>query len=318
MLEKLVKKCPRVFFGGGFSMSVKQLFVGAAVVAMATFSSAVANAADVAPPEALSHFSGQIDASLGYWFMDGEKDNTDPDETSAWTFGADGKFRIDLFDGVAAQADFSFEETDANEGDDYYQGSLLAGGHLSWSNPDSGLLGIFAATGSGESDEVDSDFWLLGGEGQLYLDNITLYVQAGYFDAEEHDPEFEEDDDAFQNAWFGRIVGRYFFSPETRLQGEFSYANGEQDDDNQDMDVYSWGARFDQQIVEHLAIFAAYNGGYFDNGSGNDTGSYYDHVIRGGISITLGRSDLISTDRTGPNLDMPWAGHWAASGNIVD
>ncbi len=286
---------------------------GLAILALATPSFA----ADM-EPEKLSAFSGQIDAWLGYWFMDDDQGNPDPEEKEDFTFGVDAKARFNMFDAWSIQADLSADGVDG-DGNDFYHGGLLGGGHLSWSDQETFLLGGFAAGGSGDT-QNDEHFWLAGAEAQIYFDTFTLYGQAGYFDAREGGGDVNAvPRDAFHNAWFGRIVGRYFFSPNDRLQGEFSYADGEQDTDDQNMDVFSWGARFDHQIVDNMAVFAAYNGGFFENHGGNgDNGSFYDHVIRGGISISLGRPDLLSVDRTGPNLDMPWAGRWAASGNIVD
>lgn len=296
-------------------MMCMKRFLGASVLVLSGFLAPVANAADVPPPEApLSAFSGQLEAWAGYWFMDSVQGNPFPDDKEDLTVGADVRARMDMFSGLSVQADLSFDDVDG-KGNDFYQGGTLAGGHLSWSDPESFLIGAFAATGTGKT-QNDENFWLAGGEAQIYFDSFTLYGQAGYFNAVEHDGTAE---DAFHDAWFGRAVGRYFFDPETRLQGEFSYADGKQDTDDQDMEIYSWGVRFDRQIVNNMALFVAYNGGYFDNSSGgNDDGSYYDQVVRGGISISLGRSDLLQIDRTGPNLDMPWAGRWAASGNILD
>lgn len=273
-------------------------------------------AADVeTPPEPMSAISGQIDGWVGYWFQDGAKENVEPTEDESLVYGIDGRLRLDLVSGLSIQADASFDDVDENRGDDYHQGSWMVGGHLSWSDPESGLLGVFGGVGTGESDEDDTDFWFAGLEGQLYWDQWTLYGQVGHFDAE---VAVNEEDDAFHNAWFGRLVGRYFFTPEDRLQGEFSYANGDQDTDDRNMDVFGWGARYDHRFMENIGVFVAYDGGYFDNGKGSDSGSYYDHVIRGGISVAFGRPDLFTADRSGPNLDMPWVGRWASSGQIVD
>jgi hypothetical protein len=271
-------------------------------------------AADVAVEPELSPFSAEIDGWAGGLFITDETENVEPDETDLFVYGADARLRLDVSDAISIQLDGSIDGTDKNSGNDYHQGGWLAGGHLSWSNSSSGLLGVFGGVGTGESDDDDTDFWLVGGEGQMYLDAATLYLQVGYFDAEADGTE----EDAFHNAIFGRLVGRYFLSPETRLQAEFSYANGDQDTDDQNMDVLGWGARMDHQLFDSVGLFAAYDGGYYDNGNGSDTGSYFEHQVRGGVSISLGRPDLLTSDRSGPNLDMPWLTHWASSGNSVD
>lgn len=294
-----------------------QVLLGTAVLALASFG-IPARAADVEPPpaeEAVSPFSAHAEGWIGYWFVDGEKENVVPDEDEGFLYGVSGKARLDLFSGLSVQGDLSYEDVDENDGDDYYQGSWLGGGHLSWSNSDSGLLGVFGGTGSADSDEQETDFWFIGGEGQLYLENWTLYGQAGYFDGEVDEG---EPDDAVHNAWFGRAVGRYFVSPHSRVQAEIAYLSGDQDADDDDMEIVSWGARFDHQFWEGIGVFAAYDGGYYESNDEGLAGAYYDHVVRAGLSIAFGRSDLLEADRSGPNLDMPAVGRWGASGNIVD
>lgn len=272
-------------------------------------------AADVSVEPELGPLSATIDAWAGALFITDTEENVVPGETDLFAYGADGRLRFDLTDAISIQADASIDDTDKNNGDDFHQGGWLLGGHLNWNNPDSGLLGVFGGIGTSTSDEEDTDYWLVGGEGQMYFDQSTIYLQVGYFDG---DAPGADSDDAFHDAIFGRIVGRYFLSSESRLQAEFSYAHGEQDLDDQNMDILGWGARFDHQLFESVGFFTAYDGSYYDNGSGSDSGSYFEHQVRGGISISLGRPDLLTTDRRGPNLDMPWATHWASSGETID
>jgi hypothetical protein len=261
-------------------------------------------------------FSAQFDGWAGGFFITDPKINTEPDENNLLAYGADARLRLDLAELISVQAEASVDDTDKNVGEDYYQGGWQVGGHLNWNNSETWLLSVFGGMGTGTSDEDKSDFWLVGGEGQIYFDAATLYLQAGYFDAKS---KVGTEEDAFHDAFFGRAVGRYFISPETRLQAEVSYANGKQDNDEQNMDIVGWGARVDHQLFENVGVFAAYDGGYYRNkGDGVDNGSYFEHQVRGGISISLGRPDLLTADRRGPNLDMPWAAHWAASGNSLD
>ncbi|MBC8035700.1 MAG: hypothetical protein H7X89_00555 [Rhizobiales bacterium] len=278
--------------------------------------SAPALAADINVEPEMGPFSAEAEAWAGWQFVDSPKNNVIPGEDDSFIYGADGRVRFDLSSVLSVQGDLLWDDAATHSGsEDIYHGGWMGGGHLNWTDRQSGLLGIFGGVGTAESDQATTDFWFMGGEGQIYLDMATLYAQAGYFDAVSSG---SVEKDAFNDAYFGRIVGRYFFSPDSRLQAEFSYANGNQDDDDVSMDVFSWGARYDHQIFESIGVFAAYDGGYYDNGSGVDTGSYFEHVARGGVSISFGRPDMMAADRSGPNLDMPWVTHWAASGNIVD
>lgn len=295
----------------------RSLFIGAAALALGAASTPVL-AADVAPEPALSSWSGQIEAWAGYMFLENERGNFNPDDTDFLAFGVDGRVRIDLAEALSMQLDASYDNVGEGDHDGYEDGTTF-GGHLSWSDPDSFLIGAFGGWGQGDTRSSDTwDAWIVGGEAQFYLDAVTLYGQVGYMDGRRTDSNSDVHDDAFHNAWFGRAVGRYFFSPDTRLQAEFSYANGEQDTDNKDMEVFGWGARIDHQVFDKLSIFAAYDGNNYDNGDGGDTGAYTEHTVRGGISILFGRPDLLSADRTGPSLDLPRFGRWAAGGDNVD
>jgi hypothetical protein len=303
----------------GFKSSI--LLVSAAI-AMWSVSATPARPADVNAEPDLGPFSTQLDGWAGGFFIANPKGNAVPDENNLLAYGADARLRLDLAELISVQAEASVDDTDKNVGFGFYQGGWQAAGHLNWTDGEAGLLGVFGGIGSGVSqangaDGPDgNDFSLAGVEGQIYFDSATLYLQAGYFNARN---EFFAND-AFHDAWFGRTVGRYFLSPETRLQAEVSYAHGKQDGGDLNMDIVGWGARVDHQLFENVALFAAYDGGYYANKDvvGSDDGSYVEHLVRSGISISLGQPDLLTTDRHGPNLDMPRVTHWAASGGILD
>jgi len=123
-----------------------------------------------------------------------------------------------------------------------------------------------------------------------------------------------------------RGVARYFLDPNARVQGELSWAHGEQDSDNQDGDAIGWGLRYDQGLGGMFpslpaTAFLGYRGGYFESsGDGGDNGSFSDHTIYAGLRITFGGGavDLMTSDRAGTTLDIPDVGRWVSSGNIVD
>lgn len=292
---------------------MKKFLLATTILGLAALSGS-AMAADPTAPSAEGPFSAVLDGWVGGYFISGASGNVGPDETSMLDFGGDLRARMNLGDIIAIQGDASIERTDNTDATDQFEKGWHVGGHLSLYN-DAWLIGIMGATGEGDSDNETTKSWLLGGEGQMYLDQATLYLQAGYFDGK---AEGNPDEDAFHDAIFVRGVGRYFLSPETRLQAELSGAWGEQDSDDQNTDIYGWGVRADHQFTDMMSGFVGYQGAYYDNGSGGDTGDYIDHQVRAGFSILLGRPDLMSVDRSGPTLDMPWLGHWAASGQILD
>ena len=281
-------------------------------------------ASDVSAPPA-SPFSGQFEGWVaGFKNSDPAGPNltgTDLDIAAVVAFGADLRLRMDLADVISVQIDGSIDGTGNSSTDERYGGSKLVGAHVNWNDPEMGLLGAFGAVGSTSQyyngTEDNANFWAAGAEGQLYLDAATLYLQAGYLNSNLYTGGSPED--SFHNALFVRGVGRYFVSPDLRLQAEFSYAKGKQDTDEKDMNIVGWGARGDYQVASNVSIFAAYTGAHYDNGvPAGDTGSFTEHQLKAGLTLNLGGPDLLTTDRHGPNLDMPWLSHWVSAGDLVD
>ncbi|HUQ38032.1 MAG TPA: hypothetical protein VM144_16805 [Aestuariivirga sp.] len=292
---------------------MKNVLRAATVIGMATFSSNVM-AADVAPP-AESPFSAVFEGWAGGYFLSGENGNFEPDDKSFFALGGAGRARLNLSDIIAVQIDGETDYVDGGKkSNDTYEDGVQGGLHLSLYN-DSGLVGLMGAIGDVNTDNESANFWLIGAEGQMYFDQTTLYLQAGYLDSKSND----DPDDAFNNAFFVRGVGRYFLSPQTRMQAEVSGAWGDEDSDKQNMEVYGWGLRADHQLIDMLSMFVGYQGAYYDNCcDDDDDGHYVDHQVRVGISLLLGRPDLLSVDRTGPTLDLPWVSHWVAAGSNLD
>ena len=117
----------------------------------------------------------------------------------------------------------SYKESDGPFSQNFSNHSFLIGGHINWRNSQRGLLGVFAGAGdAGGGFDQARRHVVVGAEGQLYWNQFTLYVQGGYdtivgdtiFDGEPH-------------AWFVRGTGRYFFMPNTMIEGTVLYANGE-------------------------------------------------------------------------------------------
>jgi hypothetical protein len=295
--------------------SMKKAIVAASAIGMAAISSH-ALAADPAPK--WNPFSATFDIWTGGLSVDDAEGNVTPDEDDLFIFGADLRARLNLGDMYAIQGDLHTDSTDDTSGIDRHEDGWYAAAHFSHYN-ETGLFGIMGAVAEGESDNGKAtDAWLMGVEGQLYLGQSTLYLQTGYFDAES---QVGNEEDAFHDAFFVRGVGRYFVSPQTRLQGEVSGAWGEQNANDKDMDIYGWGFRADHQFTDIVGAFAAYDGAYYENfdfGNGGNEGSYTEHQARLGVSFQLWRPTLLSVDRSGPTLDMPWITHWASSGNNVD
>lgn len=283
-------------------------------------------AADVATDDSLGLIlSGQFESWNGYSFYGNESGDTGyEDDTGQFVSNISGRLSVPLGSSFALQADgqvaYSSNAVFGSQQDDLFQSSYLLGGHMSWRNPSSGLIGGFAAFGGGDHDNDSTpyaDFFAVGGEGQLYLNDMTLYLQAGYLDS-------DKDIDFIRNAGFARGVLRWFFTPDNRLQTELSYLDGKSDSggDAADTTVLEWSVRYDTVLPDlpvfgDTNVFIGYRGSDFDK-KGSDPGGFTDHTVFLGIAHYFGSRSVQEMDRTGVTLDLPNFGRWVAAGEPLE
>lgn len=275
--------------------------------------------------------SGIVESWIGGGFIGSENgnDDPDPDHDSYFTSGQAGRLSLPLGDMLSLQMDANNEITSnafIDDSDDDFSHSFDFGLHVSARDPSRGLFGVFAAFGQGKGDDSNGrhNFWAVGGEAQYYADNTTFYLQGGYLDSKPVDSTSE---DGLHNAFFVRGVARWFMTPDSRLQGEVSYANGDQDsDDPFNMDIVQWGVRYDTvlaglPLIGDSAVFVGYRGGFYDIGvdpAQNETGRFTDHTVMAGFSYHFGGQTLQEFDRVGATLDLPNLGRWVAAGEQLD
>ncbi len=308
-----------------------------------------ANAADTDYERAMELVvSGVVESWNGYSFVDftpanGQNGNA-LSHDSYFVSGTSGRLSLPLGDNLSIQQDVEIEITGnayEDETGNNYIYSYQMGSHLSFRDPGMGLIGAFGGWGSGATDgntggldEADSlEFRFVGGEAQAYLENLTLYVQAGYLDAERTNT--NNADDTFRNATFVRGVGRWFMDETSRLELEFSYADGDADFEPDSQTVLEWSVRYDTllaglPIIGDTPVFVKYRGARFENddapgpngGGGNEGGAdseeYLDHTIMVGTSWSFGGDNMKQFDRVGATLDLPNFGRWVASGENLD
>jgi len=259
--------------------------------------------------------SGVGEFWLGYSFLNtdnvpGVVDDSYPD--------MGGALRVNIPAGgdLSFQVDFQGESAFVDDTSKNYSGSVLGGTHLSWRDPNEWLAGAFVGVGNGfnAADETTTA-WLIGAEGQYYLTDWTFYGQLGYMDADEVDTGTP---DAFRNAWFGRAVARFFVDSNVKLEGELSYANGENDTDADDMDVWGWGLRYERALPSMDAgFFVAYQGNSYNSDPEARTAT--EHTIKLGLNFAFGIEGQKYIDRHGATLDLPMVTRWSAYGvDVVD
>jgi len=310
---------------------MKKLAATSALAISLAISANSATAADYEAQVQQLVVSGVVDSWNGYTFIGSEGgSNADADPDSYFSSGLSGRLSLPLGEMLAIQMDGDLEYTDnAFEDNDSgvfdYSGQL--GAHLTYRDPEMGAFGVFGAFGRGVASNETNQFYAVGGEAQLYVNDLTFYLQAGYLDGEDPDDNFAAGTDAFHDAFFVRGVARWFITPDSRLQGQIAYADGKQDGPAQyDMDIIEWGVRYDMiladlPVIGDTPVYVGYRGARFDNegsGPGGDDGQYTEHTIMVGTSYSFGGNTMREFDRVGATLDLPNFGRWVASGQNVD
>lgn len=243
-------------------------------------------------------------------YMLGNRDLDATDEGTGQTFelSSSSAYNIPLWRSVSMQIDSASEyyfkmndHTDAKS-------SNVLGMHLSYRDPNRGLLGVFGGyawsnvkTGHGNSGNYDMAFF--GAEAQAYVGNLTLYAQAGYGDNTKGDS-----GNGFNEGWFVRGVARYFLRPDTKLEAEISYAEADPFTDGTNKGKFTgWGASLDHKLfnVLNYPVYGtlAYRGAYYDATTESDHAT--EHVVKAGIKVMFGANTLQQNDRYGATLDLP-------------
>jgi hypothetical protein len=288
-----------------------------------------AQAADVMQPTPLALVvSGIVESWTGYTFI-ADPRHVHPDEDSFGSAGSTGRLSLPLGTNLSIQGDVDLEynstlltDDDDDGSRDIFQLSAQSGVHVSWRDPNLGLLGGFIAVGQGEADVTSNAFLAVGGEGQLYFGPFTLYGQGGVLNPDADGLSIENE---FQDAFFARGVARYFFNEnsffgsDNRLQAEFAFVDGDIDHGDDQGQILEWGARYDLTldlpIIGQTHAFLGYRGARFENQDEDD--SFFDHTVYVGSSYSFGGPTMQDFDRTGATLDLPNFGRWSSSGQII-
>ncbi|MGE0006293.1 MAG: hypothetical protein AB7S92_11940 [Parvibaculaceae bacterium] len=282
--------------------------------ALAGFVATPSLAADIElPPDDSLLFSGLLGLSIGIQDASAAKGEPDVNGGTELTFAGHGHVSIPFGDSFSAQLDGQGEFYDRS-GDDDARNAYVAGAHLSWRDPQAGLFGVFGGAGSADDGEADSDgddiSFLAGVEGQLYLDQLTLYVQGGWADFQ-----MDDDDEGFTDAWFARGVARYFFTEDVLVQAEVAYGETAQyvDGDSKG-EVWNWGILAKTRLSDSVPLYGTleYRGGHYEE-TEDDAEAVEEHAFLIGVDFAFGAQTLWENDRRGATLDTPMLPARAAS-----
>jgi len=314
-------------------MSWKSSAIGA--LALFVFASA-ATAADIAvvrkappAPEALPQASGYVEVYGGWARTDESVTFCDPqlgcnafaERFNGWVLGGAGRGNYWFSRNISTQLDAQAEGTSYRRTDifgpftsHFSDHAYLIGGHVNWRDSQRGLIGIFGGAGdAGGGFQPAVRHGVIGGEAQLYLNQLTLYLQGGY------DSSIGTINPVLDgiHAWFVRGTGRYFVTPNVMLEGTALYANGTIEwgpitsFGNQGFDTWLWQAKLEARLGPHpFSVFAKYQGSrteydtisIFPGATVDET--VKDHRILVGLRLYMGENTLLSNDRKGATLDI--------------
>lgn len=188
------------------------------------------------------------------------------------------------------------------DGDSSDTMSVDAAVHAFYREPERFLLGGFVQLGRDDTAYSYDYEWtqsctFVGGEAQLFLDNLTLYGQGGFQKVA------IEDSSNHQTGWFGTVEARYFLTPDFRIEahGGVSVLAYENDDDSTKT-VWNFGVGAEYRLANSpISLFAKYD---FLNGTAEYASdlSINEHRVMVGAKFSFGDDTLLDRDRTGPSL----------------
>lgn len=257
---------------------------------------ALSSAAVLADP------SGFVQAGSGVLVGSDSEDALDTVFTPHWR----GSGVIDLGSGLGLQGDIAYQSYrfNTNLPATYNFSDLTGALHLFYRDPAAYLFGGFVqVTHQGQYYSADGNDpfgvrtrSIVGAEGQLYLDNLTLYGQAGLMH------EDLGNDSYTQTGAFLTGQARYFLTPDFKvdLHGMAARLTGSPLPGNSDFTKLGVGIGAEFKLPESpLSTFAAldYN---------RISSYYYDHDetrLSVGLKVNFGTGSLLDQDRSGASLN---------------
>jgi hypothetical protein len=229
-------------------------------------------------------------------------------------FGGEGRVNWWLDRNWALQSDLEAEVTNGENtyNTSTYEGrwNTLLGTHLAWRDPSRYALGGFIAGeahGGSYYGYSASHGFIYGAEGQYYLNNLTLYGQVGGYARISQNTPSSSHYDTPENGWFIRGVGRYFFTPNDKLQAEIGWFDGRNDYQSTRQYVLNWGALWEHKFdMKPLSVYFEYAGFRLtDSNYPSDTYAWTNHAFMFGAKLYLNQPTLLANDRNGATFDLP-------------
>lgn len=276
--------------------AVRGVYVKAACLAFAVAVVTGTGVAAQSPmPMPVEPFSGYVEGYGGYGWREGLFD-----VPGSFT-GGGGAVRLSymFMSPWSIQADV-FGNQFNGSGSVFTYGELGGALHLSKRGPNH-LIGVFGGYDMVDGGQLlDFSTFFYGAEGQLHLGNFTIYGQAGGLAGVQTDginigPEY----------MFARLVGRAFFTPNTKLEGGVTVFKGHPFADGGLADTTTvWNVKLEHQFNGPLSAFVSADtmNSTFVVNSGQTMP--YSRVMAG-LKISFGAGSLQDANGGGATLDTP-------------
>jgi len=254
---------------------------------------------------------GQVNLAVGGTWQDQEDGlgNSLDDEFAGMAGGA--HVAVPYSSDVRIEVGVAGDSTFANEDDnDNYAGGFGANLHINWHDASEGTLGIFGAVGRSTSvDDESTPFFAAGFSGQYFCDQWTFFGQLGYIDSSD-DPDF------LHNAGFARAGAAYYATTRLKLSADLAYADGEQDSNDGDADLFAWGAAAEYWfgVSVPASVFVEYRGLNSETNADVASGEgLTSHTVSLGVRFHFNGADQADSDRQF-NAELPNFSRWIHEG----
>jgi hypothetical protein len=220
---------------------------------------------------------------------------------NTFTFSGMTSIEYNFTPNLGVQGDLVFRKVHVEDDYSYeYQVSTIDGAlHGFYRDPDNFLLGGFVQIGKSSDDHGAWEFvvarQLAGIEGQVFLDQLTLYGQVGlqHLDFESWSEE--------QNGWFATAEARYFITEDLKVSAHVGLSQTRWIGYDTGHNTVNFGIGAEYKITDMpISVFGAY-----DFTSTTDTYFPYtidSHRLTVGLKFNLGEDTLQARDRNGVSL----------------
>lgn len=275
---------------------MKKLILAAAVVAAPTQAFAAENT------NGLDAF---VSAAVGYQDSGVSGDVPATDSGDDVSFELRGSVAVPLGSAIGVQADVGYARDPLNFPGAPFDISLKSttvAAHVFYRNSDQFLLGVIGQTNfntlAAQEFNLDTKQYFIGGEGQVYLNNVTLGAQVAY-----RKDSLSLGQDLSMDGIVATAEAKYFINSNWSLglKGEYSRIVL----DGEDVNVKQWrlGLGTERRLSSvPVSLFANLN---YGEGKANvfEDVKLHDTRFMVGIKINFGSGTLLERNRSGASLD---------------